>query len=416
MTDRYLNVLIEGKHAGRLMQDAGGRRLFAYDPGYKGSPLSLSMPIRNDAYRQRVVDAYLFGLLPDSEEVRGDMGRRWGVSGANPFALLEHMGLDCPGAVQFTPSGDFNMQEDEGRLIPIGREDIAARLRALRTRVSRDWGGGREHWSLGGQQSKFALRKQGDMWFVCEGAAATTHLLKPGIPDLRLQALNEFICLRVAERLGLGASHVDYEEFDGEPAIVVERYDRVTERSGHVVRVHQEDLCQSLGVPPSRKYQSDGGPTAADVIALLRRLSGRDAAYNLTRFLLLLFFNYLMGAPDAHAKNYSVLLHGDEVLLAPAYDIASGLIYGEDYRFAMSIGGENRFGWVGRRELEIFARHADLDEDACRLAMRDLGESIPEALSDVFGACRDVPHIADLRRDLEPKVTSLCDLTMAKLR
>lgn len=50
------------------------------------------------------------------------------------------------------------------------------------------------------------------------------------------------------------------EFFGDERVIVVERYDRVV-RDGVVRRVHQEDVCQALGVRPEAKYQSEGGPS-----------------------------------------------------------------------------------------------------------------------------------------------------------
>ena len=38
--------------------------------------------------------------------------------------------------------------------------------------------------------------------------------------------------------------------FDGEPALIVTRYDRIVQPDGAVMRLHQEDLCQALGVMP----------------------------------------------------------------------------------------------------------------------------------------------------------------------
>jgi serine/threonine-protein kinase HipA len=35
-----------------------------------------------------------------------------------------------------------------------------------------------------------------------------------------------------------------------------------------VLRVHQEDLCQALSVPPDRKYGNEGGPGVERVASL----------------------------------------------------------------------------------------------------------------------------------------------------
>lgn len=46
---------------------------------------------------------------------------------------------------------------------------------------------------------------------------------------------------------------------------------------GTATRVHQEDLCQALGVHPDKKYESDGGPRAADLGNAVREVaSGAD--------------------------------------------------------------------------------------------------------------------------------------------
>src|SRR5205814_1903999 len=114
-----------------------------------------------------------------------------------------------------------------------------------------------------------------------------------------------------------------------ERVIVVERYDRQRTTDGAVARIHQEDLCQALGVMPTAKYQNEGGPTPEDIVALLRHnvSPAAAAAESVDRFAGMLAFNWIIGGTDAHAKNYSVLLHGPQVRLAPAYDVASALVY-----------------------------------------------------------------------------------------
>lgn len=151
MSTRSLTVFIAGVRAGTLTQDDSGARSFSYDPAYDGPPLSLSMPVGNQTYRTRTVDAYLLGLLPDDERVRREAGRRFGVSGNNPFALLSHMGLDCPGAVQFCPRGEERVIQRPEELVPLSEEQIAQRLAPPSGSQADTWFRTEEHWSLGGQ-------------------------------------------------------------------------------------------------------------------------------------------------------------------------------------------------------------------------------------------------------------------------
>ena len=95
----FLNVYLDGVLAGQLAQTAGGALAFAYDSSYTArtnpTPLSLSMPLSGSRHSNRVVSAWLEGLLPDNLAVREEWGRTFEVSPRNPFALLRHVGRDA---------------------------------------------------------------------------------------------------------------------------------------------------------------------------------------------------------------------------------------------------------------------------------------------------------------------------------
>lgn len=209
---KTLEVLISGKRAGQLHQANNGMLTFAYRAGYSTTPLSLTMPISGEVFGDKIIRPFLFGLLPDSYDVRRSLGLEYGVSPDNPFALLAHIGLDCPGAVQFcAESATEEVLHRSGSLIPISDSEIAARLARGRGNREARWETNQERWSLGGQQAKFALRRENNAWYSCAGSAATTHIFKPGIADLRLSALNEFVCLKLAKACDLAACDVAYE-------------------------------------------------------------------------------------------------------------------------------------------------------------------------------------------------------------
>lgn len=400
MSDHHRTLLlyIAGSLAGHVLQDEDGAMSFTYEPSHSGSPVSLSMPIAPATYPQRIIRPYLQGLLPDDPSVRANIADRYNCSGENPFALLTHIGLDCPGAVQLVPDCAAPLVESRsGSLIELSDSDLEERLRLLRERASSPWEAGRTgRWSLGGAQSKMALRYQDGRWYDCEGSEPTTHILKPGVIGYDNQALDEYLCQKVALAMGLPAAQVEYLTFGSEHAVSIKRYDRASNEDGTVVRVHQEDLCQALGVDPSRKYAEQGGPSSPDVLALLGN-TGADGPRNLQLFVLYLLFNYFMGATDAHAKNYSVLLGvGGTALLAPLYDVASIAPYQslsprrrKPLRAAMSIGGENRFGMLDSKHLEQLSHNkglaaAGITREWIMASAERMATEVPQALQAVL--------------------------------
>ncbi|MDO8143788.1 type II toxin-antitoxin system HipA family toxin [Isoptericola sp. 178] len=419
---RELAVLLYGRQVATVTQDAHGRHHLTYEPGYSGpdaTPVSTSMPTVLEVHVGKPVDAYMAGLLPDGLDVRERWADRWGVSATNSFALLEHMGLDCAGAVQFVPpDGVEQALTRPKRLTAVSQEDIASRLAALRTDDT-SWVVSGERWSLAGAQGKFTLtRSREGHWSEPEGASPSTHIVKPGISGYRDQALNEHLCLRAAAACGLEAVATEYTAFAGQPALVIARYDR--RRSGDlVVRLHQEDMCQALSVFPRRKDEASGGPGVARIAELLRDRSTRPDR-DVRAFLTAVAFNYLIGAPDAHAKNYSVLLAGSQVRLAPLYDVASGLPYeatgadAEMVRSAMSIGGHRIFGDVAGRHWDRMARLARFSPRQMREIVADLAERIPSALEQGVSAQSHADDELGVR--LIERVGALCATTLEQLR
>jgi serine/threonine-protein kinase HipA len=391
---RILAVIVAGRPVARLIQGDGGQLSLAYDEDWRtnpsGFPLSLSLPLARTVHPDRPVRSFLWGLLPDNERVLDRWARDHHVSAGNPFALLRHVGEDCAGAAQIAPLDRVDaILAGDGGVEWIDEQEIAERVRVLRQDPAA-WHLSRSgQFSLAGAQAKTALYfdptqgRWGDPW----GAVPTTHILKPAVAGFDDHDLNEHLCLEIAHRLGFTTARSRIMSFGGERVIVVDRYDRVVDTSGTITRIHQEDACQALGVPPTAKYQNEGGPGPEQLIDLLRQESTPPsvAERNVAGFVDALALQWLLAGTDAHAKNYSVLLGPGQVRLAPLYDLASALPYDDMYlpklKLAMRIGGEYGMERIGGRQWRRFATANKLDPDGLVVRLRDLVDRAPSAVA-----------------------------------
>jgi len=258
--------------------------------------------------------------------------------------------------------------------------------------VSPTWRSGRTipaHFSLAGAQPKTGLYRDeaGARWGIPKGATPTTHILKPSLGEFDAYQENEHFCLCLAGAAGLPAANSWTESIGGVPTIIVERYDRV--RSGdQVIRVHQEDMCQSLARMPDAKYENEGGPSAREILELIRRESSKPDE-DVLRFVDAQIVNYLIAGTDAHAKNYGFLLAGGrQVRLSRLYDVSSSLPYPNDIqpkkaRLAMKVGGSYKLWKIGPHQWEKAAVEWGLDRDLLFGRIRDLAERIQEAATSV---------------------------------
>ncbi len=390
-----LIVVLYGHKVGRLDRAVNGEISFTYRPEYLGRArpqLSMRMPLQSKSYPPARVLPFLDGLLPENREARRQIARARGVPD-DPMSLLSVMGWDCPGAVQITPGDQVaEMLGRPGGLEPVSDREIGERIARLREHSS-EWTLPKEHWSLAGQQEKFALaqiRSAGGTrrWAEAKGSAPTTHIVKPGIGRLHHQALVEHATMRAAAALGVNVAKTEYVEFDGQPAIVVERFDRIQLPSGAVQRIHQEDLCQATGRMPEFKYEEDGGPTSRDMAQILRGHSDNPdpELRHLADFVLI---NYATAAPDGHAKNVSIrILPSTDVRMAPLYDLASGLPYDKatvDRRLALAIGGERKVDRIHAAQWSRAARELGSSEDWLRDRARTMVTDFADAFRDALG-------------------------------
>lgn len=350
--DKVLSVRLHGKPVGILEQDAQGKINFTYTSEAQ-QPLSMSLPLREEKYTSKECSAYFGGLLPEGDETRKAIGRKYGVNPGNDFSLLKAIGYDCAGAVSFhetdEPVKESEYIELKGK--PLTERELAGYINDL-PRKPLFLGADELKLSLAGVQDKAAVCLIGDKICLPIEGSPTTHILKPAIKNYEGTVENEYICMKAARTLGINTPDVEIRKANDINYLLIERYDREVNAKGFIKRIHQEDFCQALNVSTAYKYQSDGGPKIKDCYELLKKVS--KPALDINQFMERVVFNYLIGNTDAHSKNFS-LLHqsSSRINLAPAYDLLSVVIYTSlSNKMAMKIGGEYKLSEITEKHWE----------------------------------------------------------------
>jgi len=300
-------------------------------------------------------------------------------------------GEDVAGAAQLVAEDRLAEATSPGSVQPVDEDYIAGRLRVLgEDRAAWDDALSPGQFSLAGAQSKFALyQSPSGQWGLPSGRKATTHIFKPSMPYLADQDVNEHLCLVAAGKLGLLAARSEIGQFGDQRAIVLRRYDRAVQPDGEVVRIHQEDFCQALGVAPNRKYErGEGGPGIVQMANLMRRIqppaSARESAAHYAKAAA---FNWVIYAPDGHAKNYSILLRGQEALPSPLYDISSVLPYPDRYdlrtmAMAMSVNGKDQNNLISGADWAVLADQLGVAREQMAACVLEIATNAPDAFAD----------------------------------
>ena len=308
---RSLTVWWDGTAVGLLARDRHGAMRFAYDGDWIEDPgkpaVSFSLPKRAQPYSARLCMPFFEGLLPEGSH-RDAVAAALGVSAANSFRLLAGLGEEVAGALTLCPEGDPPpVPNGDSRGRPLSDDEVVELLDTTRTRPFLAGSEGGLRLSLGGAQSKLPVAIADGRIAVPAPGQPTTHIMKLPIPGLAATTENEAFAMGLATAMGLSVAPAEVRVVDGRPFLLVERYDRRAEEDGTVRRLHQEDFCQALGVPPARKYASDGGPGFSRCFDLVRKVCARPASAVLG-LLDAAIIQVLIGNADAHGRNYSIRL------------------------------------------------------------------------------------------------------------
>ena len=373
MPGRSLDIWMNGELVGHWTIHRNQDE-FSYAPSWLAfparRPISLSMPLQpaDQAYKGPPVRNFFDNLLPDTQVLRQRLHQRFGTDSTGAFDLLTEIGRDCVGAIALLrpQTEPFHHKKIEARSLDedeveekllLARGDTALGQRVDDFRIS-----------IAGAQEKTALLWHRGRWCQPIGSTPTTHIFKLPIGqaamgiDLSTSVENEWLCHKLLQALEIPVADCRMSCFGAQKTLVVERLDRQWSTDGKwIIRLPQEDLCQAMGLPSGRKYESDGGPGITGIMELLR--GSRLAAQDRVDFYRTQIAFWMLCAIDGHAKNFSLLIEPQgRFRLAPRYDVLSaypvlghavGKLSTKVVKMAMAAWGKNRhYRWN-----DIFRRH-----------------------------------------------------------
>ena len=397
-----LNVYWNKDVVGILQLDERRHFVFQYAPEWlkreNPMPLSLSLPLRVEPYGDDLARPFFANLLPESE-LRRIIARKLGLSEQNDFALLEAVGGECAGAISLLSTD--SALDSGGSYRPLDDEKLNDLIAEL---PKRPMLAGEEgiRLSLAGAQNKLPVYFDGTQINLPMGSAASSHILKPPIKQYQHTVENETFCMQLAARMGLPVPEVTILH-KAEPLYLITRYDRQHDEQTNIIRQHQEDFCQALGVVPDMKYEKEGGPSLKACFELLRNNSIQPVA-DVRHLLHWVVFNYLIGNADAHAKNIALLFTSSGPELAPFYDLMCTTAYEElTDRLAMKIGGDDRPDWIITRRWQQFAEDIDVGYKLVKQILESMSNQIvieakelQKEFNHQYGECQLIEQVINI--------------------
>ncbi|WP_303852670.1 type II toxin-antitoxin system HipA family toxin [Seleniivibrio woodruffii] len=380
---KHLNVSIPGKNGLRLVGQLYEDYSFEYADNIQ---ISCSMPL-DAATDKETVYNFFTGLLPEEEQLKV-IAQYHRLSPKDTFGLLSKLGGDCAGALYFSENDNNFLSESSYRQLTL--DELETILNELpRKPFASDV---RTRMSLAGAQPKLPVMYDGKDFYLPEDTAASTHIIKP-VYDNKLEYLeeNEHTCLTLAKSIGLNTVDSEIITIGDRKALLVKRYDRKPD-NGKIIRLHQEDFTQCLGLPRDKKYHGEY-KQIADII----KKHCKSPVLDILSIIKWTLFNYLIGNADAHLKNISLLYDdiesGNKVSLAPFYDIVCTDIYDFSVEMAISIGEQVNPGHLTKEDWIEYAKDLDVNFRLIQTVFKDITQKID------FNVVKD----SEIKRQIQEK-------------
>ncbi len=399
-----LHILMNGMLVGQLEKNANGSMTFTYEKSWINTPgarpISLSLPLVDKAFTGNVVYNFFDNLLPDNSQIRARIQAKFQIPTNQPYDLLASIGRDCVGAIQLV-EGEIPPFDKDIKFERLTDKEIATIMQGYQqyplgmTDPSSDF-----RISLAGAQEKSAFLYHQDKWCRPLRETPTTHIFKLPIGFLEHQQIdlsdsceNEWLCSEIAAAFGLPVAKCEILLFDNVKVLAVQRFDRKLSADGTwLMRLPQEDICQTLGVSPNLKYQADGGPGIRDIMRLL--LGSEKPTENRDTFFRSQILFWLLAAIDGHAKNFSVFIDAEgKFNLTPLYDIISAYpLIAKNYlavqkiKMAMALEGKNtHYHWhhLQRRYFLETANQVNYPVETAESILDDMLQKVDSVIATV---------------------------------
>lgn len=366
---------------------------------------SLPLAAREFAPEDGIAQRWFANLLPEGA-VREHIVRDLKLPNTD-FDLLRAIGGECAGALSILPVDQ--QPSGQRQYHPLTEKDLAD-LAARRGQIYADFPvDERPRLSLAGAQDKCPVLVRDDQYFLPQGEAPSSHILKFELADYRHLPAYETFTTQLAAAIGLPVVDIALRTIGRTRYAQIARYDRVSDDRGEVQRLHQEDFCQALDYGHENKYQEHGGPSFAQCYRLVQEASS-EPAIDLQHLLRWQIFNVLAGNSDGHAKNLSLLHSADDATrLAPFYDLVSTrAIERIDYHLAFDVGGERNPSVITSAHWEALARACDVRPQFLGNLVRETAAALQERLRSVREAFEARYGAYPALQRIEKVVTTQC--------
>ena len=313
--ERNGSIVPVGKIIGESPSDAR----FQYSDEYRldgGTPISISLPLQEDAFSAERTASFFEGLLPEGF-TRRTVAQWMHVDEGDYLSILHGLGRECLGALCITEDGE-TVDASYERITDSQVQDLAAEGVTKSAELVT-----KSHLSLTGASGKVGLYfdEPGNAWYLPHGTAPSTHIVKQSHVRLEAIVTNERLSLMTAARCGLDTPKSFIMNTgkgeEHEVLFATQRYDRRLDSSSTTVsglprpyRLHQEDFAQAMGIPAAAKYEQTSSGYMRGMFEILRKYSA-DPVTDQLRLWDIIVFDYLIGNTDAHIKNYSLLYGKD---------------------------------------------------------------------------------------------------------
>lgn len=410
MSTRTLIAYANGSRVG-VLRDENGIWSFEYDRRWASSgdafSLSPALPVEAtepivDGSSDRPVQWFFDNLLPE-ERMRDVLAREAKLDASDAWALLAYYGRESAGALTLLPEEE---QESSGGRRPLPFDELEARIQAMPRHALT--ANAPKRMSAAGAQQKLLVILTGRTphyeLFEPEGAEPSMHLLKPDarVYDYPHSAINEFFCMRLADKLGIDVPHTHLLRVPT-PCYVVERFDRrIDERdpAGRPAgRIHTLDAMQLLNKDRAFKYHSARVESLQLCIERLRaKARARIALFRWS------VFNVLIGNADAHLKNLSFFSRPGGYDLAPFYDLVSTVVYntptyrefGEKWpacELSIPMGNARYFADLTREDVLTFGEHLGLSRPGATRTLDEMLASVGNDAAAIRAEINATSHV-----------------------